>query len=110
MVDKQKNVLVCGYSRNPVDSSAWKNTEYLSLALVVDKTTHTIVDASTTFSTDAGKHFISELFIGEVITDRDNLINLINKCYFGRLKKALINATISCFDFYDEHLLNKNPT
>ena len=104
-MDKLNKVLLCGYARVPSDTSAANRSDLLALILVVNRKTNIICDADVTFSTSIGQYFIAELLAGEDLTNIEAIKHLITSCYFGKLKRALLNALSSCYTTYQEQVL-----
>ena len=101
---KEDTVLVVGYSRPPADTPVHKVYETISIVMVVDRRTHTILSAEPSWVTNLGRDFFNNLLSGESILDSDRLTELVQKCCFARTKRAFINAMLACCESYRESI------
>jgi hypothetical protein len=101
-MDKHDTILVSGYSRSPNDTSAHNQFDMMSISLLVETKTGLILAAEPTWSTGLGRKFMNDLLTGENINDMNKLIKLVDEHYFGRAKKAITNALITCCTVFEE--------
>ncbi|PFH87684.1 DUF3870 domain-containing protein [Bacillus sp. AFS088145] len=62
------------------------------IGLVVDQTSHLIVDADCSATISLTSSFVQQLFVGQSMLDVDGVIQEINTRYFGSSQKALAVA------------------
>ena len=109
-MNKDTTVLISSYSRSPSDTAAHKQYDIMGLVLLVDTQTATILAAEATWSTNLGRQFINDVLEGKSILDVDSLTHIIQNRYFGRVKKAIISALVSCCTIYAEHFTGTPPS
>ena len=83
-------IFLSGYAKLPDNTTAQKLYNHLVLVVTADTSTGTILDADCTMATELGRRFIRELLVDyELSQGPDPLVERLNQCYYGHLRKAL---------------------
>lgn len=88
-----KNVTVYGYARMPQGTPLYEMHKAIALGLLIDKGTDCILDIDATFISRLSRESI-RLLIGHKITEKDNLIEIIESTYIGLGQRPLISALL----------------
>jgi hypothetical protein len=83
-------VFMVGHAKPPKGMSAADVYSTLSLALIVEVRHGVILEASCSLVTDAGRHFVAQLLVGEsLVDDPDAVERAIAASYWGAAQAAL---------------------
>lgn len=101
-----KDVFVTGYSKVPKGITIAEMYSVIVVSMVVDPTSHKIIDADCSLITDLSKKYVKEILIGKDLKSFDLIETDFKGHYFGSAKKALITASRICHDRYLNTLNN----
>ena len=88
-----RGIIVVGYGKLPQGTSAEALHKILAIAVLVDKESGLILDASSTLLTPVGDRFVCYHLIGlNLISDCPRFIDVISSRYLGHAQKAVIAA------------------
>lgn len=83
-------VFLSGYAKLPDNTTAQKLYSHLVLVVTAEMPGGIIQDADCTMATELGRRFIRELLTGyDLHRGPEPLVELLNKTYYGHLRKAL---------------------
>lgn len=86
-------ILISVYVKIPMNTTAQKLYENLLLVVIVDSSTGVIKQSEITFAANIAKKFIADILEGTNLNDDiESLVSLVERKYFGHLKKSLISA------------------
>ncbi|TFJ94171.1 DUF3870 domain-containing protein [Lentibacillus salicampi] len=88
----EDTVYVVGEAKSPENNPITKQYETFFVGFVIDKTNGRIVDAECTAVIDITKKFVQSLFVGQTISDDDQVTAVITNRYLGSSQKALLVA------------------
>jgi hypothetical protein len=87
------DIIVCGYSRFPKNTSAEQVHSVLALVVRIETSGNTVVSASTTLVTEVAQRFIAELIVGRnILKDHEDVVKAMEASYFGYAQRSIIFA------------------
>ncbi|MGW4203147.1 DUF3870 domain-containing protein [Streptomyces sp. NPDC004726] len=100
-----RNVVVSGYSKMPVGTAARSLYETLTLGVLVDLATHTVLKASSTLVTDVGREWLERELVGQcLLNEPSEFLANVKRNYWGASSGALTQAYRDLVRRYREHL------
>lgn len=103
------HILFSGYARLPAGTVSGEIYRVMALVVLIDRRTHTVMEADCTLSTRMAEKFVTRLLIGKNLrNDPEKLIQLLNDVYQGSARKALVMAIRSIHDKYLAFLNQNN--
>ncbi|WP_283134355.1 DUF3870 domain-containing protein [Rhizohabitans arisaemae] len=98
-------VVVSGYAKMPAGTAARALYETLTLGVLVDLRTHTIVKASSTLVTDVGREWVEEHLVGRrLLEEPAEFLRDVKRDYWGASSGALTQAYRDLVRRYRERL------
>ena len=98
-------VLFSGYARLPQGISSSYIHSTMVLVVLIDVRSGEIVDAECTLSTRASEQFINKMLVGrKIVEDAEDLYRMLERCYEGHSKKAIITALRAINTSYRSHI------
>lgn len=85
-------IYIIGDSKTASNNPIMQKFNAFFIGLVVDRTTHIIIDADCSATISLTTSFVRQLFIGQSMLNMDGVIHEINTRYFGSSQKALTVA------------------
>lgn len=85
-------IYIIGDSKTTSNNPIMQQFNAFFIGLVVDRTSHLIVDADCSATISLTSSFVKQLFVGHSMLDMDSVVNEINTRYFGSSQKALTVA------------------
>lgn len=85
-------IYIIGDSKTASNNPIMQQYNAFFIGLVVDRTSHVIVDADCSATISLTSSFVKELFVGHSMLDVDSVLNEISTRYFGSSQKALAVA------------------
>lgn len=98
-------VVVSGYAKMPVGTAARSLYETLTLGVLVDLRTHTVLKASSTLVTDVGREWVARQLVGQqLLAEPSDFLSKVKRDYWGVSSGALAQAYRDLVRRYREHL------
>ncbi len=89
---KENLVFVTGYAKLPQGITAAELYSVIVVGVIVDKDSSIIKDVDCSLVTSVARSFVKDLYVGQSILDYPKLADLLNSCYHGSARKALLSA------------------
>ena len=98
-----ERVLISGYAKLPAHITSEEVYKTMVVVAVIDQAERIIVDAECSLVTGIARNFIEKLMVGYRMDDGpDDLLERIDKAYFGQTKSALKTAIkMICLKYAD---------
>jgi hypothetical protein len=98
-------VVVSGYAKMPVGTAARALYETLTLGVLVDPRTHTVLKASSTLVTDVGREWVEQELTGQqLLSEPAEFLRKVKHDYWGASSGALTQAYRDLVRRYRERL------
>jgi hypothetical protein len=98
----KNEVFVTGYAKLPQGITASELYTVICVGLLVDKETGIIIDAECSLVTSLARKVFKDLVVDHNIKDMDEIESGFVQHYFGSAKKALISATRTCHEKFNQ--------
>ncbi|WP_088042593.1 DUF3870 domain-containing protein [Bacillus sp. EAC] len=85
-------IFIIGDSKTSSNNPIMQQFNAFFIGLVVDRTSHIIVDADCSATISLTTSFVKHLFVGQSMMNIDGVVSEINTRYFGSSQKALTVA------------------
>ncbi|MEH7402159.1 DUF3870 domain-containing protein [Gottfriedia acidiceleris] len=85
-------IYIIGDAKTSSNNPIMQKYNAFFIGLVVDRTSHLIMDADCSATISLTSSFVKHLFVGQSMSDVDGVIHEINNRYFGSSQKALTVA------------------
>ncbi|MFB7141524.1 DUF3870 domain-containing protein [Gottfriedia sp. NPDC056225] len=82
-------IYIIGDAKTSSNNPIMQKYNAFFIGLVVDRTSHSIIDADCSATIPLTSAFVKQLFVKQSMLDVDGVINDINTRYFGSSQKAL---------------------
>lgn len=88
-----RTIVVAGYARMPEGTAVRAMYEILQLGVVVDASTHVVLEATSTLATDVGRAWVRRLLTGQhLLQEPANFVLVVRRDYWGQAQKALCHC------------------
>ncbi|WP_201714606.1 DUF3870 domain-containing protein [Rossellomorea arthrocnemi] len=88
-MNSKDTIYIIGDARTAANNPIMQQYNVFFVGLVIDKTTHLIVDADCSSTISLTASFVKHLLVGQSIINLDSVIQEIESRYFGASQKAL---------------------
>lgn len=102
MIKLKNEVFVTGYAKLPQGITASELYTVICVGILVDRETGIILDAECSLVTSLARRVFKELVVNHSLRDVDEIEKGFIKHYFGSAKKALISATRTCHEKFNQ--------
>lgn len=103
-------VLVIGHSLLPKGTATRTLQGVLSIVARVDRSTHRIVEASITLTTETSQRWVAEQLAGvDVLAEPSPFVETVQERYWGPAQRAIIQCFRDLQKRYEEGLQGTHP-
>jgi hypothetical protein len=85
--------IACGYAKLPQTTAAAQLYQMVTIVVLVDKTTDSVLEASVTLITPVAREFVEKLLVGSnLVSDQERFLEEMTENYGGGAQKAVKQA------------------